>query len=217
MGWLNPTKKVSDVSTYVMRQFGDESGVQINDADILRWVNSAQAEIANSNDVLKRTGTLALSADVYSYPLGDSMSIESINSVRVNGVAIEYMNFNEFEIYINNEDPNRIGRGRPLTWTEWGGKMVLYPIPDTAYTMEVFFLGAPEVLGSMTDVLTLPDKYFQRIVDYVIAQAYELDENFAAHASKMENLDNKLVGMSLQENKGAVATYPVMTILPEDL
>lgn len=159
MSWLAPTRTVRDVASYVKRQFGDESGVQITDEDILRWVNSAQAEIANSNGVLKATATMPLSVDVYQYPLGASMSIESIQSIRVQGIRIEHMSFNEFELYVENEDPNRISRGRPTVWTEWGGSLNLYPIPDSGYTMEVFFYAAPTVLTSQTDPLASEHRY----------------------------------------------------------
>ena len=41
------TKTVSDIATDVKRTFGDEAGVQVNDTDIARWINSAQIEIVS--------------------------------------------------------------------------------------------------------------------------------------------------------------------------
>lgn len=216
MSWLTPTKKISDVASYVKRQFGDESGVQITDEDIIRWVNAAQAEIANTNNILKATASQALVVDTYSYALGASMNIESIQSIHVAGIRIEYLNFNDFETFVTNEDPNRITRGKPTNWTEWAGSIILYPIPDSNYTMQVYFNAVPTELASVTDTLLLPDKYFQRIVDYVMAQAFELDENFNASAAKMDYLDSKLVGMSNDEIRTPTATYPRITVLSED-
>jgi hypothetical protein len=217
MSWLPPTKTINDVAVYVKRQFGDESGVQITDDDIIRWVNAAQAEISNNNNILKASANLVLTVDVYTYPLGVDMNIESIQSIHVAGIKIDYMNFNDFETYITNEDPNRTQRGKPLYWSEWAGSIFLYPMPDSAYTMQVFYNAAPATLVTATDTLILPDKYFQRIIDYVMAQAFELDENFNAATAKMDFLDSKLVSMSNDEVKGAVATYPRITVLPEDL
>lgn len=216
MSWLTPTKTVNDVANYVKRQFGDESGVQITDTDILRWVNAAQAEISNTNNILKASATLVMVADDYSYPLGASMSIESIQSLHVNGVKVEYLSFNDFETYITNEDPNRTQRGKPFFWTEWAGSIILYPTPDQAYNLEVFYNAAPATLLSMGDVLALPDKYFQRIIDFVMSEAFELDENFNAATAKKDYLDSKLVGMANDEVKGQVATYPRITVLTED-
>lgn len=216
MSWLPPTKTVTDVANYVKRQFGDESGVQIVDTDILRWVNAAQAEISNTNEILKASAVLPLVVDDYTYPLGASMSIESIKSIHVAGVKMDYLNFNDFERFITDEDPNRTSRGKPCYWTEWAGSIILYPMPDSTYSMEVFYNAAPATLASVNDTLVLPDKYFQRIVDYVMSQAYELDENFTAASAKLDYLDSKLVSMANDETKGSVATYPRITILPED-
>ena len=42
MTYLPTTKTALDVANYVKRQFGDESGTQMTDADIWRWIDSAQ-------------------------------------------------------------------------------------------------------------------------------------------------------------------------------
>lgn len=217
MSWATPTKKVSDVATYVKRQFGDESGVQIVDDDVIRWVNAAQSEISNTNNVLKAKADLTLTAGIYQYPLGQSMSLESINSIHVDGTKLKYLNFNDYEKYISDEDPEHSATGRISHWSEWGGSLIIYPVPDMDYLMEVYFLGAPASVETLNDVLSLPDKYFSRIIDYVMAQAFELDENFSAYAAKMDSFDNRLVSMSQDENKGSVDTYQTITVRPEDL
>lgn len=217
MSWLQPSRLVSDVGDYVKRQFGDESGVQITDADILRWINAAQAEIATANNVLKSSAELVLTTGMYRYPLGDSMRLESVNSVHINGAKVDFMQFVEYELYLTNEDPSHIAVGRPDIWTEWGGSFILYPTPDQDYTMEVYFYAVPGLVNDPTDTLTIPDKYFQRVLDYVLAQAYELDENFQASDAKMSSYANSLIGMAEMESKGAVDSYPIITIRPEDM
>ena len=82
--------------------------------------------------------------------------------------------------------------------------------------MTVYFLADPAQVTMLTDTLSLPDKYFQRIVEYVMAQAYELDENFSASAEKLNFMDSKLVSMSQDENKGSVDFYPTITVRMED-
>ena len=216
MGWLTPTKKVSDVAKYVKRQFGDESGVQITDDDIIMWVNAGQAEIANTNNVLQASATKTLTVGVGAYSLGADMPIESIRSVHTNNIKCQFINFNDYEKYITDNDPDGTKTGRPDTWTEWGGQVLLYPTPDSTYTLTVYYRAAPTICTSADDLLTLPDKYFQRIVDYAMAQAFELDENFNAHEAKMDRLDSKLVSMAGDEDKGGTDTYPRITVLEDD-
>ena len=52
------TLNIQDVANRVKRTFGDESGVQVTDDDIIRWVNDAQLEISRQNeDLLEAVGT----------------------------------------------------------------------------------------------------------------------------------------------------------------
>lgn len=217
MSWVAPTKKVSDVASYVKRQFGDESGVQIVDDDIVRWVNSAQAEIANSNNVLQASATKPTVVGTYQYNLGVDMPIESIRSVHADGRKLKYLNFNDYETYISDEDPDMVQRARPDIWSEWGGILHIYPVPDAVYDLSVYYQAIPAVVTALTETLTLPDRYFQRVVDYVLAQAFELDENFNAHAAKMDLFDSKLVSMANDETKGSTDSYPRITVLDEDV
>lgn len=213
-----PTKKVSDVQTYVKRMFGDESGVQITDDDILRWVNAAQQEIVSSNQVLKASATKDTVADDFTYQLGlDITDVQAINSIHVDGVKINYVSFNDAEALILRDDPARLSRGRPEFWYEWAGILYLYPTPDKAYTLTVYYQKEPTTLTSNTDTLILPDNYFNRVIEYVMAQAYELDENFGAAETKSSQFDSKLMSMTLDEEKANVNTYPRITVRPEDL
>ena len=56
MSYNNPTKTVGDVGAAVKRIFGDESGVQLVDNDIVVWTNEAQHAIADSTKVVKAQG-----------------------------------------------------------------------------------------------------------------------------------------------------------------
>jgi hypothetical protein len=48
---------VSEIATRVRRQFGDDVGILITDADIIRWVNDAQREIAVKANLLQVRAT----------------------------------------------------------------------------------------------------------------------------------------------------------------
>ena len=56
MGYAAPTKTWGDVVANVRRSFGDESGVQLEEGDLLRWINQGQYEIARQNKILKAKG-----------------------------------------------------------------------------------------------------------------------------------------------------------------
>lgn len=215
---LRPTtKKVKDVADSVKRQFGDEAGIQVTDSDILRWVNDAQLEILSQNRVLKGKATSDIVAGQFEYAFPD-VPILDIQSIWVNGQKIEYRSFNEFEEYVIEADPNRTSQGTPILWTEWAGSLVLYPTPnaDGPASVTVYYTQGPTVVSSLTDTLSVPDLYVPRIVEYCMAQAYELDEDYQASSMKLQQFSQGVGNLNYDGSDPKADTYPTITILNED-
>lgn len=212
-----PTKKVSDVSAYVQRQFGDESGVQVTDPDILRWVNAAEQEIFTVNQIGTGSASTATVTDQEQYTLGDTLQLQFINSIRCNGVKLEFMQFNDAEEYISKNDPGKVSRGIPQFWYEWGGVVMLYPLPDAVYNLTIFFFKTPSPRVNMTDLLNVPDQYFNRVIDFVMREAYKMDEQWDAAAVMDASFENKLLSQSQDAMTPQLATYPTITVGWDDL
>lgn len=217
MGYTLPTKTVGDVFNYVKRQFGDEAGVQVVQDDVIRWVSAAEAEIISTNEVLRAAASTTTTAGTDTYTLGDSMDIANVNSIMVSGRKLSYRNFNDAQAFITSNDPNKTQRSLPDFWYEWAGNIFLYPVPDSAYTLQVFYHRTPNPLTALTDKLNVPDNYFNRVVEYVMAQAYELDEQFEPANYKAQQFENKLMQMNLDEQRGSIDVYPSVTVLADDL
>lgn len=214
---FNVTKKVSDIAADVKRTFGDESGVQVTDADIVRWVNSAQVEIVSKNQILPSVATTASIASAMDYNVS-SLNMQSINSVNYAGVKLKALSFTDFEDNVTSEDPNGTATGVPQVWTRWGNVIRLYPSPSqSGVDIKIYYYALPTPVAVLADFLSLPDNYYNRILEYVLAQAYEMDENFAAADNKINRFDSNLVGMMGDENVPAQDTYPVITVRPEDM
>ena len=214
--YYSATKKVSDVLKYVQRQFGDESGVQIKAEDVVRWVNAGQTEIFRRNEPMKATSTADLigGQHTYTFPGG----ILKIQSILVNGVPVPARSYQEAEEYILSNDPNRTETGQAQIWYEWGGDFTLWPTPDgdAAGGIVIKYIQAPTDVTAEGDLLSIPDTYYNRLVEYVLSQAYELDENWNAADLKATqfgtNLESQMNQNAVQRN-----TYPTITVLDEDL
>ena len=210
------TKTAQRVIDYVKRQFGDESGVQIQDADIFRWINAGQEEIFRRNEPMKATGTadLVSGQHTYNFP-GDILKVQS---VLVNGVPIERRSYQEAEEYLLSQDPKRVETGDARIWYEWAGDFTLWPTPDKDLTggIVIKYIKAPADIAAADAVLSIPDIYFNRLVEFVMSQAYELDENWAAADAKAaqfgQNLDSQMNDTNTQHD-----TYPRITVLDEDM
>jgi uncharacterized protein YfaT (DUF1175 family) len=75
----------------------------------------------------------------------------------------------------------------------------------------------PTDLTVLTNTLSVPNRYFQRVVDLVLARAYQLDENWEAASYKQQEYVNAMTLLENQENVVQMSTYPSVTVRIEDL
>lgn len=210
------THTAKEVADYVKRQFGDESGVQVTDADIIRWINYAQRDVFAKKEPLKSIATANLvgGQNQYTWP----PNILQVQSLRVNNAPVKMLSFQTAEEYILDRDISHMETGQPQIWYEYGGQFFFWPMPDQSSTngIQIFYIPAPTAIDSITDTLTIPDTYFNALIDYVVSQAYELDENFDAAQLKAQSFSDY---MDDKDTDGAVehSTYPTITVLADDL
>lgn len=209
-GTFDPiTRTVLDVIQAVKRQFGDESGVQIEEGDIIRWVNDAQDVIVARNKVIKARATLRTiggEAD-YRFPTEDVHQVESLH---VNGAYIPHVDFSTAERRILVEDPSRVSTGDPALWSDWGGRFILWPTPDKDSRIDLYFTKRPRKITSSEELLGVPDKYYQDVVRFVLQNAYEMDEDYKASQMKREQFDESLLSMGEEERAGQHMSYHVI-------
>ena len=208
----------TDISDRIRAQFGDSSGAQLADASILRWINDGQREIVNSNPILRATKTTNLVAGQqdYSFPSDKVLLIEA---VYVNGYPITAITLQEAREYIKTQDPTGIlTAGTPSVWWERAGVISFYPIPSTTYTngFKLEYIKVPTNLTSFTDTITIPDRYFNELVNYVMSQALEMDENYDAAGFKAAQFRDGLNRLSQKDNVSLSELYVSVMPDPQD-
>lgn len=174
--------KVSDIAARVKRQFGDESGVQITDDDIMRWINDAQRELAVINDLLQTTATAAITVGQEQYYLPPD--ILKLRSVRVGGRRLAYVSIEDAADLI--PDSRQGPTGTPTHFTQFANKIDLYPTPDRAdgNDLQLYYTRIPLSVAKVTDTPELPSQYHNRITDFCLQHAYEMDENWQGASVK---------------------------------
>jgi hypothetical protein len=213
------TRTGTEVANSVKRQFGDPDGRQITNDDILNWINSAQQDIISQNPILKDSAqtNVVSGQDIYTYP---SESIQYIEALHYDGVPLEHYTFQEAQTYIlSNPDADIVQDVKPSIWYERAGNIYLFPKPLENVTngLRLFFVRQPANLASLGDTLSVPDKYFQRVIDLVLARAYQLDENWEAAQYKQAEYVNAMNLLANQENVTQVNSYSTNTARIEDL
>lgn len=207
-----------DVKTRVQRTFGDEAGSQVTAADVYRWINDAQREIAIANDLLQVKGTKdAVASDpTYSLPT----DILKLLSVKYNGINLRALNLQEADEIIGTIDQTvaqGYPTGTPTHYWIFAGEINLYPAPDAALTggIQIYYLKQPTEVTGDADDIGLPVEYFNRVVEYCLAQAYELDENYEAAQTKLAQFKAGVAELSQNEAWEQQEFYPHITSLPD--
>lgn len=211
------TKTANDIGVDVKRAFGDEAGVQITDSDIIRWVNQGQREILINNQINQAYSVTDVNPGQTDYPLTD-LKILQIRSIHINGRPLEYRSFAEAERYVMQVDPTKLASGSPVMWYQYGGMVKLYPAPDT-YTaggLQVYYVKDFTEVVAISDLLSIPDEYFNRLSEYVLAKAYELDDDSQSSQFKLEQFASGLASMQERESGQGMDVYPSITVLPDD-
>jgi len=214
MSYGPPTKTVGDVYNYVKRVFGDEAGVQLSNADIVRWINEAQHDINIVNKALQATATTPLVAGQTDYTLsGITPAIYEINSLLIDGRRIGNIPIAQAEESISLADPEGSENGAPQFWYEWANTIKFWPKPTAGGTIEIRYIAEPaEVTTNSSDLLSLRDEFFTDIVNYVLKNAYEMDENPEMMQMKAQEFQQSIAERGEKETNAQHMTYPTMTV-----
>ena len=207
-----------DVKSRVRRQIGDDFGGQYSDTDVVRWINAAVREIVLTNDLLQKTATSALVGDQYEYPLPND--VMKLHTLTFRGVPLDGMGFREFMVFTRDADAQ--AHGLPQIFTVWAGKIRIYPYPHETpvpqENIQIFYTYKPAAItgGSEAEELPLETIYENRIVEYCIAQANEMNEDREGYALKMQEFQTGVRNTQDEHWEDDRGAYPVISVVPED-
>jgi len=205
---------VSDVVTRVQRQFGDEASVQISSDDIIRWINDCAKDLAVNNDLGQASAIQAsqIGIEIYTVP-ADSFAIRS---VYYNQRKLDFYTRQEYDAYINANDPTESASGTPILYTRHVNDLLLYPVPNEVQNIKIWYFQRPTPVALTTDTLPFSEEYHNRIVEYCLMKAYQTDEDWDS-ASQMQNqFDDGVTRLKQLEDADDQEFYPSITVLPED-
>jgi len=203
---------VSDVATRVKRQFGDELGSQIGDADVIRWCNDAQQEIALQNRLLQTVANQnsAIGTQEYSAPA----DMLALRGVRYDKLRLTLLTMDDMDNIVQDRT---LDQGTPAYYWTYGNQISLWPVPDAVYNITIYYTAKPTTLTAVGDTLSLPAQYDNRVIEYCIAQAAELDDNLEHYQLKMgqfqSGIDATKNALEQIENEDM---YPSITYQPSE-
>jgi hypothetical protein len=198
-----------DIKTRVFRTFGDEAGIQILPADVDRWINDAQREIATTAGLLETQATQTVNTQSVALPL----NLLALHAVSLNGQPIEQVSFHEGQNLAGLSAESAVA---PQSYWTFGRTIFLWPAPSGDTELTLFYTREPTAVSEINTVLDIPINYHTRIFEYCMKQAYELDENFEAMALKGAEFDKNMQTQQNQESWQSTKLYPFITPAFED-
>lgn len=213
MGYAAPTKTWGDVVANVRRSFGDESGVQLEEGDLLRWINQGQYEIARQNKILKAKGVSTTMPGQSSYTLSLGKPIMQIESVRCGDRRLVPTEFTTIDA--NLEEYPSTATGEPRLWYRWGDEVVIWPTPAAAEQLSIYFTAAPAAKTSYdaNKLLEITDEYFLPLIDFCMAKAHEMDDNPQSQEVSIKQYADRMTSMNDEERGGQSLTFQTINLV----
>lgn len=199
------TRTYGQLLRAVRRTFGDESGVQLDSADVLQWANDGQQAINTKNKIFKTKSTTSSVEGQASYNFPVEL-IQQVESMTYDGHILQPIEMNTALNDLQGGDS-----GTPAAWYEWGGEFTLYPSPNAVKDIVLYYTRYPTPLtGEEDQPLDVPDKYYQAVVDYVLWKCYEMDEDWNGAQFKEQQFRGALEEQAEEEREIAHLTYPTI-------
>ncbi len=208
----------NDVSTRVRSGFGDTSGAQLADSALLSWINDGQREIVNSNPILRSSKFTDLVAGQYDYTFPND-KVLLIEAIYIEGYPIRNLTPQTAREYIQKQDPKKTNSSeQPDIWYERAGVITFYPVPSKSITngIKLEYIKNPTSLTALSQPIAIPDRYFNELVNYVTAQALEMDENFEAADYKHRQFRDGLDRLSTKDTIPQEELYTAVMPDPMD-
>lgn len=208
------------VATEVLDKSGDAGNAQITRAMLLVWINNGIRSISAQHGFLEGAASTNLLAGIGTYDMATlfaAQRVQSYAAITVSGRPLKLITFGEYTALLAANERTD-DTGTPQVGMVRGTMLTVWPVPDTtvAAGLTLYYSALPEDLTDLADTLTLPDRFYNALVDYVTAQALELDENFEAAQVKMAQHEAGVRREFEREHISPTDFYPTITWDPED-
>jgi hypothetical protein len=202
---------VQNIADRARRQFGDAAGVLITDQAIFDWINDAMRECVLDNNLLQVKATALTVAGQANY--GFPTDLLRLNHIAYDGEALDSTSVQEASKTIDSmDDTTNFARGTPQTYWVYGNEFFLYPAPNTAgKTLTSYYNRYPVVVTALANTPELPARYDNRLIEYCLAQAAELDDDPNKQQLKMQQFQAGL-DKAKDEEEGATDVYQNMGV-----
>lgn len=204
---------LTDVQTRVKRTFGDESGVQITDADIVRWTNDGQLDLVRRTKCNSTDITIPTLIGTRNYAIDRFLDAER---VEFDGRPLRLATRQQVDQWYPTANASTTANSVPLYYIIKQSGIELFPPPDSVANIVVTYIKRPIDLVNGTDPLEIPVQYHEDVVRYALLRAYELDGQWTTVDRMKSDYDKRADQTKHDEENKGDESYPAIRCLPGD-
>jgi hypothetical protein len=159
---------LSDLRTRVLTITNEASTSSIFTSAVLnRFINDAERDIAAKTGCLEHIDSLTTTASTRSVPFS-GYKVKNLEYIPVSGTRIGLP-----KITLKHFGRLPLSGATPQYWTQWGGFVLIEPIPASAYTLYATISDYPLVeMSSDTDEPSIPSTYHEDLIWYAVSRCY---------------------------------------------
>lgn len=165
---------------------------------IKEFINDAQRYVVNKHNwrFMEGTYTAGLTIDQFSYDLpSDVGEVEGMRITDPSGdeadITDRFLTWKEYDKKF--PDPAEDDSSKPYFWTIRENNFLLYPKPDTTYTLDIRYQKIPTALSGDSDVPEVPERYKELLVLGALIRAHKFNDNYDLAQVEQASLDELLL------------------------
>lgn len=211
---------VQDYVTRVRSQFGDATGIQVSDQDILNWINDGMRDICYTAQLIQTRAVADVKMGQFDYTFPTDFL--TVFNIRHAGLVLEALSIEERDKFIQNADSPTLQttEGIPTHYWVWANTITLYPTPsaDLASGLRAYYTRTAAKVLTITDSLDtgFPLSFHNALLDKVLQWAYEKDENWQAAQIKEGQFSTVVNKLAEDAAWNEHEEYPHITVSERD-
>lgn len=212
---------VDDVVKSVQRQFGDETGAQIEASDVIRWINDGQLRIFRKTEAGSTTYTtvVPLGSEGFALP-ADFFKVEQLTLTGSSGVPkhLTPVGMGQLRTMYPTVKTDASGVSKLCSFQRINGVWYVWfaPKPSETVTMFVAYKNRPPIIDASTDPLYIPEEFHDDLVTFCLAMAKQLDGDMDAYNSLMVSFNGTITDEAHDERHKDAETYPFIRVSDAD-
>lgn len=166
----------SQVLSAIRNQAYEQDADFWNDAEIYQYMWEAEAEVAglvSCTEATDSSTTTVASTQEYALPTDCLYVLRATwDQVKLKRIDLKDQDYLDGTLY-----SGTLSSGQPEHYYEFAGMIGLYPVPDSAKTLKLWYIKQPSQITGVSTTFTIPLLFHHYIIDYALYRMYLKDQD----------------------------------------